>query len=318
MTTNLEAKICVLGAQGMENHNKKLSLIQIGVGKTSLVQRYVYGTFTPSKTTSTIGASFLTKRTVDIDSGSTVRLQVWDTAGQERFHSITKLYYRGASAVILVYSIIDENSFKEMGRWLQEVKENLGNDIILHVVGTKADLVAQDPSLRQIPFERCIAYVAENLHPTLASTPPPSAGSMSGFIHNNSPSNNTANPKRHSGFWGNDIGWDVCHEISASSGEGIEEVFRVITRKLVEKSTKRHDDPETPLGRLSPPGDTSTGYFDRAVTDGIKAANGSFRLGALDKRRSWLLGFPTPSIVGDEVDVSGAEVEGKRKKAGCC
>ena len=52
-----------------------------GVGKTSLVHRYVKGTFNPPTTTSTIGASFLTKRVLDADSGMTVRLQIWDTAG---------------------------------------------------------------------------------------------------------------------------------------------------------------------------------------------------------------------------------------------
>jgi signal recognition particle receptor subunit beta len=84
MAHNLEAKIVVLGSQG--------------VGKTSLVHRYVKNAFTPPTTTSTIGASFLTKRVVDIDSSTTVRLQIWDTAGQERFRSISKLYYRGMSS----------------------------------------------------------------------------------------------------------------------------------------------------------------------------------------------------------------------------
>ena len=47
--------------------------------------------------------------------------------------------------------------------WLTEIRRNLPADIILHVVGTKADLVARDPHAREVPFERCIAYVAENL-----------------------------------------------------------------------------------------------------------------------------------------------------------
>lgn len=81
MTHSLEAKIVVLGSQG--------------VGKTSLVHRYVKNAFTPPNMQSTIGASFLTKRVVDIDSSTVVRLQIWDTAGQERFRSISKLYYRG-------------------------------------------------------------------------------------------------------------------------------------------------------------------------------------------------------------------------------
>jgi hypothetical protein len=83
MANSLEAKIVVLGSQG--------------VGKTSLVHRYVKNAFTPPDLQSTIGASFLTKRVVDIDTSTVVRLQIWDTAGQERFRSISKLYYRGMS-----------------------------------------------------------------------------------------------------------------------------------------------------------------------------------------------------------------------------
>lgn len=63
--SSLEAKIVVLGAQG--------------VGKTSLVTRYCKGAFTPAQTTSTVGASFMAKKVVDSDTDTVVRLQIWDT-----------------------------------------------------------------------------------------------------------------------------------------------------------------------------------------------------------------------------------------------
>ncbi|KAL8891152.1 MAG: hypothetical protein Q9215_001748 [Flavoplaca cf. flavocitrina] len=274
MTSSLEAKICILGAQG--------------VGKTSLVQRYVKGTFTPSTTASTVGASFLTKRVLDVDSGTLVRLQLWDTAGQERFRSISKLYYRGASAVVLVYSIVDEQSFDEMGRWMQEVKENTEDGIIIHVVGTKSDVVAQEPSRRMVSFERCIEYVAENMSSTRASSSPPAA---------NTNAMHSLDSKRSSALWGQDHGWDCCHEISARDGEGIDEVFRVITRKLVEAKVKRVEQEQAREACITPANERwQAGYFDRPGSDG----RGSFRVGAGDKRRSWL-GFPTtPNFMGEE------------------
>ena len=275
------------------------------MGKTSLVQRYVRGSFSPATTTSTIGASFLTKRVLDVDSGTIVRLQIWDTAGQERFRSISKLYYRGASAVILVYSIVDEQSFQEMGRWLQEIKQHVAEEIIVHVVGTKSDVVAQDPGLRKVPFERCIAYVAEHLHPAQASPPPVSAGGT-GITH-------SSDSKRSSGFWGQDVGWDTCHEISSLDGEGIEEVFRVITRKLVEQRQKRVEHEQALEAALSPQTEGGQGgYFDRPGATG----NGSFRVGTGDKRRSWL-GFPTPSIGIEQESYFGAEGS-KARKGRCC
>ncbi|KAL8762896.1 MAG: hypothetical protein Q9184_001192 [Pyrenodesmia sp. 2 TL-2023] len=291
MSSSLEAKICVLGAQG--------------VGKTSLVQRYVRGTFTPSTTASTVGASFLTKRILDVDSGFTVRLQLWDTAGQERFRSISKLYYRGASAVLLVYSIVDEQSFEEMGRWMKEIKEHISDNVIVHVVGTKSDVVAQDPSRRRIPFERCIAYVAENLSSAQVQASPPTTGRLGGV--------QSLDSKRSSGFWGQDVGWDCCHEISAKDGEGIEEVFRVITRKLVDEKIKRAEQEQANENSMTPGHERSpTGYFDGPGSDG----HGSFRVGVGDKRRSWL-GFPTPNIMGEERD-SQTPGQSAARRGKCC
>ncbi|PYH97123.1 ras-domain-containing protein [Aspergillus ellipticus CBS 707.79] len=232
MSSSLEAKIVVLGAQG--------------VGKTSLVSRYVQNSFSPSTTTSTVGASFITKRVLDSASDTIVRLQIWDTAGQERFRSISRLYYRGANACLLCYDITSEQSFQEMTGWLTELKNNLvdpdEDPIVIHVVGTKTDIVTLDPGKRRVPFERTIAYVADQLFPARAGTPPVTAGLGSASTLNTltgGAGGGGDSSKRSSAFWGQDIGWDCCHEISAKDGEGVEEVFRVITRKLVEQRNKR-------------------------------------------------------------------------------
>lgn len=270
-----------------------------------MVNRYVTGAFSPKKPPSTIGASFLTKRVLDIDSSTTVRLQIWDTAGQERFRSISKLYYRGASAVLLVYSIVDEQSFEEMGRWLMEVKSNVGDDVVVHVVGTKSDVVAQDPSQRKVPFERCIAYVADNLRSLqVPATPITPGGPMFG---------KSLDSKRSSGFWGQDIGWDCCHEISAKDGEGVEEVFRVITRKLVEQRSKRVEQEQALTPGITP-GDrlNQTGYFDLRPDN-----HGSFRLGLGDRQRSWL-GFPTPNIGTADDRANGVQTDVKEQGGRCC
>jgi hypothetical protein len=233
--------------------------------------------------------------------------------------SISRLYYRGANACILCYSITDLSSFEEMGIWLTELRRNLPSDIILHVVGTKTDIVAREPSRREVPFERCIAYVAENLAPGLSSTPPATAtpglepamrqGSTStGDAGAKSPSS-----KRSSGFWGQEVGWDCCHEVSAESGEGVQEVFRVITRKLVEQNRKIQ---EQLSSAIQPPGigagaDQEQGPF----TDGV-AAGGSFRIGR--DRRSWF-GVPVEVVIdeaqGGDATRGSQHVKVRRK---CC
>jgi small GTP-binding protein len=306
----LEAKIVVLGS--------------MGAGKTSLVNRYVKSSFNPASTTSTVGASFLTKRVVDNDSDTVVRLQIWDTAGQERFRSISRLYYRGANACILCYDITSEASFVEMGVWLAELKKNLPADIILHIVGTKADIVTKYPERRKVPFERCIAYVADNLYPSLSSTPPPTATPSRGITGSGGSSAyasyfgglegaRSPGSKRSSGFWGQDVGWDCCHEISAESGEGVEEVFRVITRKLVDQvRQKMEKDRQTEGGISGNLGDDLSGYFDQQ-----RRPVGSFRM--TKDRRSWFgvpNGFSTPGIEVDEhTEQTNGEVKPGKK---CC
>ncbi|KFA78078.1 hypothetical protein S40288_05428 [Stachybotrys chartarum IBT 40288] len=303
--SSLEAKIVVLGAQG--------------VGKTSLVMRYCKGSFNPSQITSTVGASFLTKRVVDTDTDTVVRLQIWDTAGQERFRSISRLYYRGANACILCYSITDAQSFSDMGSWLLELRRNLPADVILHVVGTKADIVARDPSARQVPFERCIAYVAENLAPGVASTPPPTATPLGGplvFPPSAPVEPRSPSSKRSSGFWGQEVGWDACHEISAESGEGVEEVFRVVTRKLVEQNRKMQ---QALLMATALPG--TPGYedgMDGGYFEGMNA-RGSFRVGR--DRRSWLFS-PSPFSPAIPIDQTSAGDQAneppQRESRRCC
>lgn len=289
---SIEAKLVVLGAQG--------------VGKTSLVRKYMNPTSPLSPNVqSTIGASFVTQRVLDADSSTIVRLQIWDTAGQERFRSISRLYYRGAHAGLLCYDVTSEQSWEEMKGWMREMKEHCGeNDMpIIHVVGTKTDIVAEDPSRRQVPFERTIAYIAEQT----GSTPTPPLTLRSGAAGNiTSPSS-----KRSSGLWNQDIGWDSCHEISSKDGEGIEEVFRVIARKLVEQRNKR----EAELSGPSPATRDGNGddYFNGNHT-------GSFRVGYGDKRRSWL-GLPSVGLGISESDSDrkyARDPEEARRRGRCC
>ena len=213
--------------------------------------------------------------------------------------------------MLLVYSIIDEQSFEEMGRWLLEMRENIGSDIVLHIVGTKSDVVAQDPSLRKIPFERCVAYAAENMGPEAITTPSATTGSAGSIGGMNSLDGAS---KRSSTLWGQDIGWNCCNEISSSNGEGIDEVFRVITRKLVEQKQRKADLEHASANATTPGNECSQGgYFDGSGLDG----HGNFRVGVGDKRRSWL-GFPAPNVgIGDESNPSSQQ----RKKANrekCC
>jgi small GTP-binding protein len=107
-----------------------------GVGKSSLVCRFVHGTFHPFLEP-TIGAAFLSQTLAVKHNTRRVLLKLWDTAGQERFQSLTPLYFRGAQAAILVYDVCRLHSFETLKRWIRELPEL---PAILVVVGNKSDL----------------------------------------------------------------------------------------------------------------------------------------------------------------------------------
>ena len=81
---------------------KLVMLGDSGVGKSSLVGRYINGNFFEFQEP-TIGAAFNVKN-LNMN-GLTVKLEIWDTAGQERYQSLGMAFYRGAEACVLVFDI---------------------------------------------------------------------------------------------------------------------------------------------------------------------------------------------------------------------
>ena len=110
------------------------------VGKSSIVQRLVQGTFSEDGST-TCGADFYTYQ-CPIDSDY-VKLQIWDTAGQERFRSISKSYFRNAVGAILVYDITSMSSFEQLTDWLNDLQSLCVPNTYILLVGNKADLESQ-------------------------------------------------------------------------------------------------------------------------------------------------------------------------------
>lgn len=240
----LEAKIVLLGRQG--------------VGKTSLVHRYITGKFS-STLPMTIGASFLVKK-LDFEGGIKVRLQIWDTAGQERFRSMAPMYYRGAHAAILVYDITNDESLSDIRVWLDELRQNMSSDLIVHIVGNKADLAhtsrkitlqdAQkqisewiarpasgiDASTLFVPQVRGNATSSKSPDENSPSVAKPGMVGLASFNLNRSGSRQKASEDSEPALpafkdWG-------LEEVSAKEDDGIDMLFATIAGKLVERKNQ--------------------------------------------------------------------------------
>jgi|TARA_B110001450_G_scaffold144478_2_gene135136 small GTP-binding protein len=120
------------------------------VGKTSLLNQYVYTTFKVEVPT-TIGVEF-THSELDEET----QLVLWDTAGQERFQSVCGYMYRAAHAVLFVFDLSDRESFLGLEKWWRQYRSygDINNSIAL-LVGNKLD------QIRQVTSEEARAWAVQ-------------------------------------------------------------------------------------------------------------------------------------------------------------
>uniref|UniRef100_A0A8C5QGX9 Ras-related protein Rab n=1 Tax=Leptobrachium leishanense TaxID=445787 RepID=A0A8C5QGX9_9ANUR len=104
---------------------KVLVVGDLGVGKTSIIQRYVHNIYSQCYR-ATIGVDFALK-ILNWDQDTVVRLQLWDIAGQERFGHMTRLYYREAVGALVVCDMGREATLQSVERW----KEDLDSKVCL-------------------------------------------------------------------------------------------------------------------------------------------------------------------------------------------
>ena len=108
------------------------------VGKTSIFNKFIIGEFSPKyKSTITVECK---SKLLKIDKKLYAKLNIWDTVGSEIFRAVTKQYYKGAHAAIVIFDLTDQKSFNDLKQWLKDIN-NCGNeDIEIIIVGNKLDL----------------------------------------------------------------------------------------------------------------------------------------------------------------------------------
>ena len=108
-----------------------------GIGKSAMMIRFTDDIF-KFQFISTIGVDFKIK-TIDYKDKK-IKFQIWDTAGQERFRTITSSYYHGADVVLICYDVTDKETFNNLEKWLDEIKQYSATLPQIILCGTKNDL----------------------------------------------------------------------------------------------------------------------------------------------------------------------------------
>ena len=150
---------------------KILMLGDSEVGKSCFLMRYSDNVFVENYIT-TIGLDYKLK-TIKLDSGKVIKVQLWDTAGQDKYRTIAKNYYKGSHGILLLYDITKMSSFENISEWIQDIRQEVSPKSIIFLIGNKIDLADQRKITKEqgeelaeefkIPFFEASAKSGENV-----------------------------------------------------------------------------------------------------------------------------------------------------------
>ena len=129
----IKKKICLLGS--------------FAVGKTSLVERFVYDRF-DEKYLTTIGVKISQKILPPIhDHQSAQMIQhtflIWDIAGLEKFDRMATNYFRGAAGALAVADLTRPNTIGDLHAFCDKFL-TVNQDVPLVILGNKSDIFQED------------------------------------------------------------------------------------------------------------------------------------------------------------------------------
>ena len=134
-----------------------------GVGKTSLVNRYVHQRFSQNYM-QTLGQDVFSKK-LSINNNQVV-VQIYDIAGQERFESFRPVYLQGADLGLAIFDLTIPGTIAELkNNWLPELSKHIDKPFFLSVVGNKSDLKGQR-SVDEAHGKELVSYIKKK-YPTI-------------------------------------------------------------------------------------------------------------------------------------------------------
>ena len=242
----------------------------------------------------TIGVEFASK-IVRIGTGTRrkrIKLQLWDTAGTERFRSVSRSYYRGAAGAILVYDIGSRTSFDQLPTFLMDARALASPNLTTILAGNKADLASGQfnrPGVEPPPQ----TTLASSISSGQASLPSDlgtesSVRSRTGSLISGTRWTATTStegrevPAELASRWALTSDVPVTVEVSAFSGEGVDELFYRLASMILTKIELGEIDPDDPQTGIQY-GDAG-GWDGSSVRSGTTIDNGSVRRGCA---REW-------------------------------
>merc|ERR1719402_1371744 len=89
-----------------------------------------------------------------------VTMGIWDTAGSERYESMSRIYYRGAKAAVVCYSVNDPDAWDKLRFWIEELQK-FEKDCRIYICATKMDLIQGDNKKRAVDYHNTTDFADE-------------------------------------------------------------------------------------------------------------------------------------------------------------
>ncbi|KAF7943773.1 uncharacterized protein EAE97_005843 [Botrytis byssoidea] len=294
-----------------------------GSGKSCLLHRFVKNEWR-ILSSQTIGVEFASK-IIRVGSGSRrkrIKLQLWDTAGTERFRSVSRSYYRGAAGAVLCYDITNHNSFTGLPTFLNDARALASPNLTLLLVGNKTDLADSNADLIDTSVPPATPSSINSKNSSFPFSAGGSVNSTSGYVGIGSQLKASVAPDgrdvsaEEASRWASSANIPVSVEVSALSGDNVEEVFNRLARMILTKIELGEIDPDDPMSGIQY-GDG--GRWDTNASDGASVKSGMTIEDGITRRRrkgkrgqNWGLGGMRE---WEEVFTLTGQ---RRRRGGCC
>lgn len=230
-----------------------------------------------------------------------IKLQLWDTAGTERFRSVSRSYYRGAAGAIFVYDVGSIASFNALPTFLMDARALASPHLSAILAGNKVDLADGVASRTQGVNGVISGYGSVGGDVMPPATPSSVSSRQSGFA----PESNNSTRSRGTSItmptsskwtatttegvevtpsiaaaWASKSGVPVTMEVSALTGDNVDELFNRLARMILTKIELGEIDPDDPQSGIQ--------YGDMGFAwdgDSVKSGTGSVAEGAKRRRR---------------------------------
>ncbi|WP_298506941.1 Rab family GTPase [uncultured Maribacter sp.] len=138
----------------MSKSKKIVVLGHFGVGKTSLIRRFVSNSFSDKYLVS-IGVH-ITKKVVEISPTESLSFVIWDLEGTDEIDTIRDAYLLGTHGALFVFDVSRPSTFQNLKEDLKIVTAKMPKVPVL-IIGNKIDLVVEK-ELKELLKEHNIDY----------------------------------------------------------------------------------------------------------------------------------------------------------------